>query len=173
MASTSIRPAPTAKETILTPVITLKGHEGRIQSISYLPDGKQMISGSDDKAARRWDLEAAKEIENARKVCEYKVNAVVVSGDSRWVVTAGGAYYDGPGELKAWEVDTGIVKAFHGHSKVITCMDISVDSMLLASGSDDGATRIWSLDTGKLVAGPFERPRNRDTAPNQLRLCCS
>ncbi|OJA11411.1 hypothetical protein AZE42_12777 [Rhizopogon vesiculosus] len=83
MASTSRRPAPAAKEMILTPVITLKGYEGRIRSVSYLPDGKQMISGSDDKAARRWDLEAAKEIEKARKVCEYAVNAVVVSWDSR------------------------------------------------------------------------------------------
>ncbi|OJA08184.1 hypothetical protein AZE42_08613 [Rhizopogon vesiculosus] len=70
MASTSTRPAPAAKKTILTPVITLKGHEGCIRSISYLPDGKQMISGSDDKAALRWDLKAAKEIEKARKVCE-------------------------------------------------------------------------------------------------------
>ncbi|OAX30938.1 WD40 repeat-like protein, partial [Rhizopogon vinicolor AM-OR11-026] len=148
MASTSIRPAPAAKETILTPVITLKSHEGRIRSVSYLSDGKQMISGSWDKNVRRWDLQAGKEIEKMQKVCEYGVDAVAVSGDSRWVVTAGGKQHDGPGELEAWEVDTGIVKAFHGHSKDITCMDISADSMLLASGSDDGATRIWSLDTG-------------------------
>jgi WD40 repeat protein len=83
MASTSTRPALAAKEIILTPVITLKGHEGFIRSVSYLPDDQQIISGSDDKAARRWDLGAAKEIEEARKVCEYGVNAVAVSGDSR------------------------------------------------------------------------------------------
>ncbi|OJA12551.1 hypothetical protein AZE42_08930, partial [Rhizopogon vesiculosus] len=123
MASISIRPAPAAKEMILTPVITLKGHENYLRSISYLPDGKQMISGSDDKAARRWNLEAAKEIEKARKFCEYRVNAVVVSGDSRWLVTAGGEYHHGPGELKAWEVDTGIVKTFHGNSQEVLCID--------------------------------------------------
>ncbi|OJA09322.1 hypothetical protein AZE42_09526 [Rhizopogon vesiculosus] len=71
MASTSIRPAPAAKETILTPVFTLKGHDSYIRSISYLPDGKQIISGSDDKAARRWDPQAGKEIEKAQKVCQY------------------------------------------------------------------------------------------------------
>ncbi|OAX39093.1 WD40 repeat-like protein [Rhizopogon vinicolor AM-OR11-026] len=130
-----------------------KGHEGCIRSVSYLPDGKQMISGSDDKTARRWDLKAGKEIEKARKVCEYEVRAVAVSGDSRWVVTADGKQHYGPGELKAWEVDTEIVKTFHGHSKDsdIICMDISADSMLLASGSRDGATRIWNLDTGNLA----------------------
>jgi WD40 repeat protein len=35
------------------------------------------------------------------------------------------------------------------------CIDISVDSKLLASGAGDGFW-IWSLDTGKLLAGPSE-----------------
>ncbi|OAX44075.1 WD40 repeat-like protein [Rhizopogon vinicolor AM-OR11-026] len=154
MASTSTRPAPAAKEMILTPVITLEGPEDYVQSISYFPDGKQMISGCGDRAVRRWDLQAGKEIEKARKVCEHQLKAVAVSRDSRWVVTAGGN--NEHGELKAWEVETGIVKTFHGHSQKINCIDISADGMMLASGSADETTRIWSLDTGKLVAGPFE-----------------
>ncbi|OJA08186.1 hypothetical protein AZE42_08610 [Rhizopogon vesiculosus] len=155
MASTSTRPAPAAKDMKLTQVITLEGHKfNYIRSISYLPDGKQIISASADMAVRRWDLQAGKEIEKARKVCEYEVRAVAVSGDSRWVVTAGGDLDHG--ELKAWEADTGIVKTFHGHSQRVTCIDISADGMLLASGSGDKTTRIWSLHTGKLVAGPFK-----------------
>ncbi|KIK34651.1 hypothetical protein CY34DRAFT_37578, partial [Suillus luteus UH-Slu-Lm8-n1] len=35
-------------------------------------------------------------------------------------------------------------------------MDISEDNTLLASGSWNSTTRIWNLETGKLVAGPFE-----------------
>ncbi|OJA14067.1 hypothetical protein AZE42_09091 [Rhizopogon vesiculosus] len=90
----------------LTPVITLEGHkDNHVESISYLPDGKHMISASGDKAVRQWDLQAGKEIEKARKVCEYKVRAVAVSGDGRWVVTACGDHDHG--ELKAWEVETG------------------------------------------------------------------
>ncbi|KAJ8592448.1 WD40 repeat-like protein, partial [Rhizopogon salebrosus TDB-379] len=38
----------------------------------------------------------------------------------------------------------------------IACIDISMDSKLLASGFWDGTVRIWSLDTGELVAGPFD-----------------
>ncbi|KAJ8596239.1 WD40 repeat-like protein, partial [Rhizopogon salebrosus TDB-379] len=115
-----------------------------------------MISASSDKTVRLWDLEAGKEIEEARVVREQEVCAVAVSRDGHWVITAGGDFRGGPGELEAREVDTGIVKTFDGHSREVTCIDISLDSKQLASGSRDGTARIWSLDTGELVAGPFE-----------------
>ncbi|OAX34020.1 WD40 repeat-like protein [Rhizopogon vinicolor AM-OR11-026] len=154
MASTSRQSAPAAKDMKLTPVITLEGHkDNHVRSISYFPDGNQMISASGNNAVRRWDLQAGKEIEK-RKVCKYEMGAVAVSGDSRWVVTAGGDRLHG--ELKAWEVETGIIKTFHGHSENIICIDISADCTLLASGSLDQTARIWSLDTGKPVAGPFK-----------------
>ncbi|KAG2744610.1 WD40 repeat-like protein [Suillus brevipes Sb2] len=138
----------------LAPSMTLKGHGTWIGSISYFPDGKRMISVSEDKTARQWDLKVGKEIEEVRDVCEWVVLAVAVSRNSRWVVIAGGD--DGRAELKVCEVETGIVKKLQGHSQRITCIDISDDNTLLASGSDDRTARIWNLKTGKLVAGPFE-----------------
>ncbi|KAG2106937.1 uncharacterized protein F5147DRAFT_216455 [Suillus discolor] len=130
MASSSKQPGIAAKKSVLTPVMTLEGHEPyfapsnhevkNISCISYFPDGKQIISGSGDKTTRRWDLREGKEIKEAREVYKDIVHGVGVSRDGRWVVTAVGA-----------------------------------DSTLLAGGSLDGTVRIWSLDTGKLVAGPF------------------
>ncbi|KAG2746502.1 WD40 repeat-like protein, partial [Suillus brevipes Sb2] len=149
MASTTTK-APTAKSS-LAPSMTLKGHGDWIGSISYFSDSQRMISGSDDKTARQWDLKEGKEIEEVRDVCEDWVLAVAVSKDSRWVVTGGR-----DAELKVCEVETGIVKNLQGHSNTINCIDISADNTLLASGSDDWTARIWNLETGKLVAGPFE-----------------
>ncbi|KAG1830839.1 hypothetical protein EV424DRAFT_1534771 [Suillus variegatus] len=159
MASSSTRRGAAESKSILTPVMTLEGHESwkyslqdvdefkHISCISYSPDGKQMISGSRDKTIRRWDMREGKEIEEAREVCENRINAVRVSRDGRWVVTADWE------ELEVSEVETGIVRTLHiGWIKYI---DISADSALLAGESDDGA-RIWSLDTGELVAGPFK-----------------
>ncbi|KAG2055095.1 WD40 repeat-like protein [Suillus hirtellus] len=139
---------------ILTPSITFEGHGELIRSISYFADGERMISGSEDKTVRQWDLKAGKEIESARSVCEGDVWAVAVSGDGRWVVAAGGDWNSV--ELKVCEVETGIVKTFEGHSNQITCVDISADSTLLATGAKDFTVRVWNLDTGKIVAGPFE-----------------
>ena len=127
-------------------------------TISYVPGGEQMISGWGDKTARKWDLQTGKEINEARVVCEKEVSAVAASRDGRWVITAGGNHWDDsdPVELKAWEIKTRIMKTLKGHSQAVTCIDISADSKLLASGSVDQTVRIWDLDSGKLVAGAFE-----------------
>ena len=126
-------------------------------SIAYFPDGKQMIGGSSDNSVRRWDLRTGKEIVDERVIREREVFAVAVSSDSRWVITGGGDRNgDDLGELKSHEVETGTMRKFEGHSDTVRCIDISVDNKLLASGSMDHTARIWDLNTGKLVAGPFE-----------------
>ncbi|KAG1814017.1 quinon protein alcohol dehydrogenase-like superfamily [Suillus subaureus] len=182
MASSSTQPGETANKLILTPVMTLEGHEPwispgwsdenghpvkskDISSMSYFPDGRQMISGSHDQTIRRWDLRKGKEIEKAREVCENRIDVVGVSRNGRWVVTAGGS-----GELKVSEVETGTARTLHEDKwpwPWIRCIDISADSTLVAGGSDDSAVRIWSLDTGKLMAGPFG---SNDNFTRTLRL---
>jgi len=164
MAPRSTRPAATAK--ILVDVMTLDGQQPTndiwekmpyLRSISYFPNGEEMIAGSTDNSARRWDLQTGREIGDARVVCEREVRAVAVSSDSRWVITGGGDRdHNDSGELKACEVETGMMKTFEGHSDIVTCIDVSVDNNLLASGSFDHTARIWDLNTGKLMAGPFE-----------------
>jgi WD40 repeat protein len=146
--------AAAAPKMIMPPVMALEGHVDEITSISYSPDGKQIVSGGSDQTTRRWDLQAGEEIEGARDVHEWVVLVMAISRDGRWVITAGGD--EKRGVLRACEVETRMVKKIQGHSAFINCIDISQDSMLLASGSDDGTTQIWSLDTGKLVAGPFK-----------------
>ncbi|KAG2344346.1 WD40 repeat-like protein [Suillus weaverae] len=164
MASSSTQPGAGENKSILTPVMTLEGHEpwkyptqnGEAESveyksvscISYFPDGKEMISGSDDKSIRRWDLREGNEIKEAREVCDGMHVHVGVSRDGRWVVTAVG------GEVKVNEVKTGVVRTFHQGDDWIKCIDISADSTLLATANGwiDSEVRIWSLDTGELVA---------------------
>ncbi|KAJ8589985.1 YVTN repeat-like/Quino protein amine dehydrogenase [Rhizopogon salebrosus TDB-379] len=152
----------TARAEKLPVVMTLEGHGPAKDNlfnhvfISYFPDGKQMFSGSRDETSRRWNLETGKEIEEVRDVCGRNIWAVAVSRDGRWVVTSmGEASGDPPWDIKACDVETGVVKTFKGHSPGIICMDISVDSKLLASGAADGF-QVWSLDTGNFLAGPSE-----------------
>jgi len=164
MVSSSTQPSAMANKSVLTPVMTLKGHEwivcslaygrhyekGGAPSISYFPNRKQMISASGDGTIRRWDLQEGKEIKEAREVFKNTGCPVGVSRDGRWVVTA-------CQEVKVSEVETGIVRTFHDdEDEQIDRIDISMDSKLLAGGSVDHCQAwIWRLDTGELVAGPF------------------
>ncbi|KAG2073673.1 WD40 repeat-like protein [Suillus decipiens] len=159
MASSSTQPS--GNGLTLKPVMTLEGHEpwhcdssdsqdaeyDPVSSISYFPDGKQIVSGSSDKTIRRWDLREGREIEKARDVCKDDVRIVEVSRSGRWVVTVN------EWELKVSEVETGIVRTFHEDIGII---DISADSTLLAGASPNSIVRIWDLNTGELVAGPFK-----------------
>ncbi|KAG1873603.1 quinon protein alcohol dehydrogenase-like superfamily [Suillus subalutaceus] len=155
MDSRSQQPTAAVNQLTLTPVFTLEGHEDTIPSISYFPGGKRIISGSSDMTTRQWDLEAGEEIEEARGRCMRHVKTLGVSRDGRWVVSAGWSYA-GP---RVCEVETGIVRTFKDSSKefcrMITCIDISADSTLLA-GAGDSTVWIWSLETGKIVVGPFK-----------------
>lgn len=159
MDSTSIQLASGAAKRSLTPVMTLKGHARNVSSMCYFPNNEQMISaGSADWTTRRWDLQTGKEIVESRDHLGQEVNAVAVSKDGRWVITASGSMYSkDPGKLKAYEAATGIVKSFdYGDTRSINCVDISADNALLASGATGEGTRIWNMDTGKLIAGPLK-----------------
>jgi WD40 repeat protein len=134
------------------PWITFWGHG--IQCLSYFPDSQWIISRSLDKTTWQWDMKTIKEIEEAQRVCEGNVYAVAVSSYGRWIVTGGGGWDSG--KLRACEVETGILRTFKGHSNEISSIDISADNTRLASGSFDKTARIWNMDTGELVAGPFK-----------------
>jgi len=125
--------------------------------MAYVPDGKRMISVSEDNTIRQWDLQAGKEIEEVRDVYEGELHLAEISRNGQWVMTLRQDEEYRPLELKAYEVETGIVKTFQD-SREISCIDISADGKFLASGGSvrDSTVLIWGMDTGKLVAGPFQ-----------------
>ena len=43
-------------------IIALEGHEGRVGSAAFSPDGARIVTASDDNAARLWDAATGQEI---------------------------------------------------------------------------------------------------------------
>jgi hypothetical protein len=67
----------------------LRGHEGGIECVAISPDGRWLVTGSDERTARLWDL-AAKDPAAAPVVLrghEQGIACVAISPDGRWLVT--------------------------------------------------------------------------------------
>ena len=67
--------------------LTLKGHEGRVNSAAYSADGQQIVTGSWDKTAKVWDAVTGKEL-MALEGHGDAVNSVAYSVDGQRIVTA-------------------------------------------------------------------------------------
>jgi WD40 repeat protein len=64
--------------------------------------------------------------------------------DSNLLVTA-----STDGSAHVWEIPSGRhVAGFFGHTRKITCLDISPDGKWCVTGSADGTTQVWNLRTG-------------------------
>ena len=80
---------------------TLDGHTDVVNDIAITSDGKYMVSGSNDKTARIWDLSTGKQIRILPVDC-WKVTTISISNDNSYVTTG-----CNDGSVKVWELKTG------------------------------------------------------------------
>lgn len=126
--------------------------EKPITSLCAYPNGKGLVSGSDDKHVKFWNYELV--VEGRRKVltleCERElaldegVTCVRLSANMKLLAVA---LLDST--VKIYYFDT--LKFFlslYGHKLPVQCMDISSDCSLIATGSADKNVKIWGLDFG-------------------------
>ena len=67
--------------TVRWQVFTLRGHTDDIFSVAFFPDGKRIVSGSEDKLVKIWDAATGAEVSRHG-------GCTLWSGDSAWA--AGG-----------------------------------------------------------------------------------
>jgi WD40 repeat protein len=82
-------------------VKTIVGHKDLVNSVAVSFNNKYLLSGSNDKSAKMWDLRTLKEIRTLPVDC-WKVTAVAFTLDSRYCATA-----CNNGSIKIWETETG------------------------------------------------------------------
>ncbi|KAF8834414.1 WD40 repeat-like protein [Paxillus ammoniavirescens] len=137
------------KSTDLTanPLKTMLGHEKIIRRIAYLPGGERVVSCSDDKTVRIWDVEKGKQ-EGSSMAQEGWIDGLAVTRDGKRVLSGGEG-----GRIRVWDVETHeLIEEWTSHTGFsIWCISLSPDDRLAASGDVDGKIVIRDMkESGKV-----------------------
>ncbi len=123
-------------------------HLGSINSAQFSPDGRWVLTASDDKTARIWDARTGDPVGYPMRHAA-KVNSASFSPDGKWVVTA-----SADNTARIWMAQTGY--AFDEAGRYPNAAQypfaLSTGGWRLVTGWSDHTARVWNLQTGKLVA---------------------
>jgi len=120
------------------------GHYFGINSLSFIPGGKYIISGAADKTIKLWELDSGKNItffghaSSVNSLCFDPFRSCIISCSS-------------DNTIKIWDIYSGkIIKTLREHTSSVNSVDLSKDGKYIISGSSDKTIKIWYRDTLKL-----------------------
>lgn len=136
-------------------VINSLGHSGKIYSIVFTPDGDKIISVSEDKTIRIWDVATGDLLNKYESQIgngpEGMLYASAISPDGKLLAIGGyPVATESQNYIVVIDLETGKQKATAiGHDNVINSLDFNGSGKYLASGSDDGTVIIWKVDSSE------------------------
>lgn len=118
---------------------TLSGHQGKVNSLDFSPNGKTLVSGSDDQTIRLWDAATGKRVKTIQAH-----DGPVTSVDFGPRYLASGSDDE---TVKLWQLDGTPVKTLTGHGLAIAQIQFNSEGDILASASWDNTIKLWQDGT--------------------------
>jgi serine/threonine protein kinase len=119
------------------------GHSGGIENVAFTPDGLRLITASQDKTARVWDVATGRQL-LALTGHSDAVRGLAALPDNRRAVTAG---WDGT--VRMWDLNTGEeLGQFIGHTGAVWWAACDSDGKRLLTAGKDRSIRLWDVETG-------------------------
>ncbi|KAJ7108125.1 hypothetical protein C8R44DRAFT_884894 [Mycena epipterygia] len=130
-----------------------KGHRNHVRCVAFSPDGKDIVSGSDDMTVRVWDS-ATGLLTGYFDGYNGEVTSVAFSSSGKQIVSGS---QDGKVRILDFERRVAVVvpPPFLEHTEHVTSVAFSPDGQRIVTGSRRNRVHIWSSQTGSVVAGPF------------------
>ena len=110
------------------------GLKGGMNTLTFSPDGRRILSAGMDWVMQLWDVETGDELK------QFEGHACCFTPDGKF------AFADSKDQcLILWDLETGTeVQRFNGHDKVV-CVAISSDGRRALSGGFDKTVKVWGL----------------------------
>lgn len=163
--ATSIEPGdrhriarPSVSDPGIPRLVAQLGHSETLSSVLFSPDGKHILTASEDGTARLWEIGTGKEVQ--RFEGHFSILSAEISPDGKYVLTA---IDDKTACL--WDIVTGKeVQRFVGHSENLFSAIFSPDGKSVLTGSADGTVRLWQSSTGKEIQRFKAHPNSQSLA---------
>ncbi|WP_424100358.1 caspase family protein [Moorena producens] len=121
----------------------LQGHTDIVNDIAFSPDGKQILSGSDDNTVRLWDTETGQALHTFIGHTS-SVTAIAFSPDGKQILSGSNDH-----TVRLWDTETGqALHTLEGHIDGVSAIAFSPDGKQILSGSKDNTMRLWDTETG-------------------------
>ena len=135
-------------------------HFKTVCSVIFSPDGNTIASAS-NYGVNFWDSRTG-EIKTFKRYPDGfysydgfydclrpspgRYNILKLSPNGKTIASASGSK-----TIKLWDISTGRVKTFEGHSQGVTSISFSPDGKTIASGSADKTIKLWDISTGREI----------------------